>query len=205
MRHGQTDWNKANRLQGQLDVPLDEQGLEQATQVAERLKAISLDVICSSPLLRALTTAEAIAAFHPIVVLTDKRLMERHYGQLQGEHGEQWKQDPAYRQHAEGLEADQLGYRLPQGESYHDVESRVAAFHAELLNQQPKGARIVVVTHNWVKRAYCKLLLNWTPEQMLSERFGNTAVTTMRLSLEGKAQLEDLNCLRHLESSPHAG
>jgi probable phosphoglycerate mutase len=60
VRHGETDWNKAKKIMGQSDIPLNENGILQAQAVAEKIQALAIDVIVSSPLKRAWTTAEII-------------------------------------------------------------------------------------------------------------------------------------------------
>lgn len=62
IRHGSTAWNKEGRIQGHTDNPLDEEGLQQAEAIAERLSGEHWDYIYSSDLLRARQTAEVIAA-----------------------------------------------------------------------------------------------------------------------------------------------
>src|SRR5690349_17933268 len=85
VRHGESEWNRTGRYQGQEDAPLSELGLRQADALANRLKNESLDAIYTSPLQRALRTAEAIARFHPQVPFReDKALYEIHHGVWQG-------------------------------------------------------------------------------------------------------------------------
>ncbi|XP_074308761.1 phosphoglycerate mutase-like protein 4 isoform X2 [Silene latifolia] len=86
VRHGETDWNAIGKMQGQLDVELNEVGRQQAVAVAERLsKEANISAIYSSDLKRALETAEMIAAkCGGLEVITDKDLRERHLGDLQG-------------------------------------------------------------------------------------------------------------------------
>jgi len=61
IRHGQTDWNSEGRFQGRIDVPLNEVGSQEALALASRLRDVNVDLIVSSPLSRALKTAEALA------------------------------------------------------------------------------------------------------------------------------------------------
>jgi broad specificity phosphatase PhoE len=86
LRHGQTDWNKEQRIMGQTDIPLNETGFEQAHQAAQSLSKVPFTTIIASPLQRALKTAEIIAqaSGKPIIIIEE--LKEVHLGALQGKH-----------------------------------------------------------------------------------------------------------------------
>jgi len=86
MRHGETDWNRENRLQGQADCPLNETGLAQARRAGERIAAAGLrfDAVYSSPLIRALETARLAAGAAPSDIRRDERLQEMSYGPYEG-------------------------------------------------------------------------------------------------------------------------
>src|SRR2546421_645446 len=85
VRHGESEWNRISRYQGQADAPLSELGLRQAEALGQRLALEKIDAIYASPLQRALRTAEAIARFHPRVpVIQDTALYEIHHGDWQG-------------------------------------------------------------------------------------------------------------------------
>jgi len=84
LRHGETAWNVEQRIQGQLDVPLDTTGTWQAAQLAKALADENIAVIYSSDLLRARVTAEALAASTGAPMLTDKALRERGFGRFEG-------------------------------------------------------------------------------------------------------------------------
>jgi probable phosphoglycerate mutase len=86
IRHGETDWNVDRRLQGHTDIPLNQHGLAQAKQMAQSLKAIDLDfdVLYTSDLLRAASTAKAIENAFGVTAITHQALRERHLGALQG-------------------------------------------------------------------------------------------------------------------------
>ena len=80
VRHGETDWNQAGLLQGQTDIALNAQGLEQAREAAERLKDVPFEIAFCSPLIRAKRTAEIIIGDRKITLTTDERLRELNFG-----------------------------------------------------------------------------------------------------------------------------
>ncbi|MGU3367743.1 histidine phosphatase family protein [Bacillus mycoides] len=85
VRHGQTDWNFQEIIQGREDIPLNEVGKKQASQSAAALQAESWDIIISSPLIRAQETAKEIAgAIGLPSILLDERFMERNFGEASG-------------------------------------------------------------------------------------------------------------------------
>ena len=83
-RHGQTVWNAERRFQGQSDIPLDETGQEQAERAARLLAALRPDMIVSSDLSRAASTAAPLARLTGLEVTIDKDLRERHGGRWEG-------------------------------------------------------------------------------------------------------------------------
>jgi probable phosphoglycerate mutase len=84
IRHGETDWNAAKRLQGHLDIPLNAEGQRQALALGRALLGEDLDAIISSDLLRARQTAQQIAAPRGMTVQIDADLRERCYGAFEG-------------------------------------------------------------------------------------------------------------------------
>jgi glucosyl-3-phosphoglycerate phosphatase len=83
-RHGQTTWNAERRFQGQSDIPLDETGQAQAERAARLLAALRPDLIVSSDLSRAASTAAPLARLTGLEVMLDKDLRERHGGCWEG-------------------------------------------------------------------------------------------------------------------------
>jgi broad specificity phosphatase PhoE len=83
-RHGQTDWNKDGRVQGQIDIPLNDTGYQQAQELAERLVGLKLEIIISSDLQRAGMTGDIVARYNAIPIHYDPRLREAHFGNFQG-------------------------------------------------------------------------------------------------------------------------
>lgn len=88
LRHGQTDWNKSRKTQGQSDSMLDETGREQARLAGLALAGEPIARIVASPLTRVRHTAEAVAVHHDVPISFDDGLMECHLGDMQGQpHG----------------------------------------------------------------------------------------------------------------------
>ena len=84
MRHGRTDWNRLHKLQGRTDIPLNAEGKEMAERAAVEYRDIPLDVCWSSPLIRALETAEILLRGRNIPIFTDDRLREMSFGDYEG-------------------------------------------------------------------------------------------------------------------------
>ena len=84
IRHGETPWNAERRLQGHIDIPLNERGLQQATALGQALAGEPLAAVLSSDLQRARQTAQAVAELQHLPVRTDALLRERCYGAFEG-------------------------------------------------------------------------------------------------------------------------
>jgi broad specificity phosphatase PhoE len=83
-RHGETDWNKERRCQGHTNTPLNQNGLLQAMDLAERMMNVPLDIVVTSDLDRALTTGKTVADKKAVPLLIDARLREMSYGEAEG-------------------------------------------------------------------------------------------------------------------------
>ncbi len=147
IRHGETDLNRGPYFQGQIDVALNERGLEQARRLAQRLTGESIDVLVCSDLTRTRQTAAPSSAQLGLPPQPLAELREQHFGMFEGlsfpqvmeRHPEQWqswsRHDPEY--------------ALPGGESMRQFHARVvAAIHA--LAARHAGRNVVVVTHGGV-------------------------------------------------------
>lgn len=84
VRHGQTEWNVLRKMQGSADIPLNENGINQAKQTKQNLKNTKFDIIFCSPLIRAKQTAEIINEEKNLKIIYDERLRERNYGEFEG-------------------------------------------------------------------------------------------------------------------------
>lgn len=146
VRHGETDWNVAHRLQGHTDIGLNATGLEQAKQMANALKASNLefDVLYTSDLQRAKQTAKAIENIYQVTAIEYRALRERHLGALQGLHLDEapLKEPELWKIH---LSRD-LQHDLNGGESITEFSERIRN-GLEGLRQKHIGKTILLVSH----------------------------------------------------------
>jgi probable phosphoglycerate mutase len=155
-RHGQTAWNAERRLQGQLDIPLNDLGRTQSSRCAGILRDLlkrdghqfgQLDYV-SSPLGRARETMELIRRgldLEPAGYRTDPRLMEMSFGRWEGYTFEELKLREA--ESLAARELDRLGYVVPGGESYRQLAARVRQWYDTIERDT------VVAAHGGVCRA----------------------------------------------------
>jgi broad specificity phosphatase PhoE len=147
VRHGQTDWNLQGRYQGHADPPLNAVGLAEAARAAQELsrpEVVKLDAIFCSDLLRAVQTAEQIAAATGLTCFVDPRLREVNLGVWEGMLSTDIKQNfPA---EIEARRRDPVGYRPPGGETLGEVAGRIFQAVDEITAQYP-GGQVAVVSH----------------------------------------------------------
>ena len=86
MRHGETDYNKNKMIQGQCDIELNEYGRELARITAEGLKEVPLDVVYTSPLIRAKETAQIVIGDRKVLWIEEPRIQEICFGEYEGKH-----------------------------------------------------------------------------------------------------------------------
>jgi broad specificity phosphatase PhoE len=155
VRHGETDWNVAEVFRGRIDVPLNAAGIKQAELLGDYLCGVAVDAVYSSPLKRALKTAEAIARHHALEVNTAPGLIDFDYGEWQGlSHQE-------VRDRYQRLYTGWLGHpdqvKMPAGESLEDVRKRVLVVVDDVIKRHD-GA-VVLVSHRVVNKVLiCALL-----------------------------------------------
>lgn len=149
MRHGETDYNQEKRLQGHLDIPLNETGIAQANEALEYSKQLKLDEIYSSPLSRAKQTADIINSFHKVKITTDDRLKEICMGNLQGTLLSDLSEEDR------DLSFSHLEHF--GGESTAEFNFRVESFFKEIENS---SKNILIVAHGGVFRAIYRYINN---------------------------------------------
>jgi len=130
-RHGETEWNVAEIFRGRIDIELNETGMKQAELLAEYLSDLKIDAIYSSPLKRALNTAEIIASYHKIDVKIASGLIDFDYGKWQGLPHQEVK-DKYKELHAEWINSPDK-VKMPAGENLSDVRKRAIGVVAAVL------------------------------------------------------------------------
>ena len=156
VRHGQTEWNRVERFRGRADVPLNETGLAQAEATGKRVAsdASSLEgwrpvAVYSSPLSRAVKTAEAIARHFDFPVQIHQGLADIDYGQWQGLTPDEAKERWPAALHAWYNEPETA--HIPSGETLADLRVRGMAAVNELTARH-EGQTIVLVGHTVINR-----------------------------------------------------
>ena len=141
-RHGETAWNVENRVSGRTDIPLTERGLRQAQLLAENAVGRGIEVILSSPLLRARQTAQAVSDAIGVPVEIDGRLIELDFGTFEGGP----RSDPGFQ-----YTRAQFPTRYPGGESAFQLAHRVYSC-LEDVKRKYDGKTVLLVCHGGVCR-----------------------------------------------------
>ena len=177
VRHGETDWNQSRRIQGGgSDTLLNERGKQQSENLTLRLKPEKIQAIYSSPLQRALDTAQAISRYHQLEVEIESSLREIEVGELEGttvaETGKHLAQLLT-----EGSQGEALP-KMPGGESLTDVQQRGWSTITRLADKHPDGV-FVVVSHYVVILTIICSVLNLPLSQIGRFRLGAGSISTI--------------------------
>ena len=168
VRHGETDWNKERKIQGQVDIPLNEFGRHLARETAKGLRDVPFDVCFTSPLGRARETAQIILQGRDVPILEDKRILEMNFGVLEGKccSKEGWDVPDSFQMFFD----DPVHYQAPEeGEDFQAVRKRTGDFLNWLFAQeQYRDSTVLVTTHG----AAMAGLLNNLKKKPLAEYWG---------------------------------
>ena len=166
IRHGKTELNRANVLQGRSNYPLNEEGIRQAKEAADFLRGISFDYVFSSPLIRAVQTAEIVAPGHEITI--DDRLIEMDYGPYEGMDFQHFPPEVLT------FFRDFVHNPAPEGmEPLDAVVARAGAFLEEIRGLQ---GNILISTHAIAMKGILEYLTPESRGSYWSKYIGNCAV-----------------------------
>ncbi|MBF0359501.1 MAG: histidine phosphatase family protein [Oligoflexia bacterium] len=156
-RHGETDWNKIGRFQGRIDILLNENGRAQAAEVAPKLMDIKIQAIYSSPLKRALETAQIVAKYLEVPVFQREDLSEIDpglaSGLLQSEIKDKFGVNSLERWASDDESDDEFGF--PEGEKKNIFRQRAVAAIRSILNiaenisKNSSNKNVAIVTHGF--------------------------------------------------------
>jgi len=186
IRHGETPWNVDTRIQGQLDIGLNDMGKWQALRVGQALREEDISAIYSSDLARAFETAQAIAQSNALAaklnVTPHTDLRERHFGHLQGQ---TWAEiEAGWPEDAKLWRGRDPHWSPIGGESLTVVRERIArCVHA--LASQHVGEQIVLVAHGGVMDALYRLATNQPIQAPRTWHLGNAAINRLLWTPEG--------------------
>tara|TARA_B100000212_G_scaffold15078_1_gene10448 strand:+ start:6347 stop:6955 length:609 start_codon:yes stop_codon:yes gene_type:complete len=171
IRHGQSVWNAENRFTGWTDVELSQKGVGEAERAGDILSEIRFGVVHTSGLIRAQKTAEIIMSRNnvsgKIPVMKDKRLNERHYGDLQGLN----KAETAERHGAEQVHIWRRSFDVPPpgGESLKmNAERTIPYFEEEIVPDLKDGKNVLVSAHGNSLRSIVMHIESISPEEIVS-------------------------------------
>lgn len=185
-RHGQSLWNLENRFTGWVDVPLTEQGKDEARRAGEKLRGMHLDVAYTSALRRAQHTLDLILETMPldIPVIRDQALNERHYGDLSGLN----KDDMRKKFGEEQVHIWRRSYDVapPNGESLKDTCARTEPFFERaIMGDIRQGKNVLVAAHGNSNRSIVMTLEKMTPEEILALELGTGVPRVYELETDG--------------------
>ena len=174
VRHGETEWNAARKIQGQSDSPLTQKGIFQARQVAERVRNEGITHVITSDLGRTRATAQIIADVCGCDVIVEPRLRELHMGVLE-ERGldnlsaneESWR-----KQMVDGTPNG----RIPQGESMTELAERMRSALDSCLDL-PAGSKPLLVSHGIALGCLISTILGLPPYAERRLRLRNCSIS----------------------------
>lgn len=198
IRHGETTWNVDTRIQGQMDIPLNENGRWQAQQLAKALADEEIHAVYASDLSRAYETAQAVASSKHIAVQARPQLRERHFGDFQGHTWQdiqnQWPQ-----------EAEQWRVRHPDWTPQGGGESLVMLHHrieqlVDDIASPHAGQQVLWVTHGGVLDILYRMATGQDLQAARTWGLRNTAINRLLWTPQG-LQLVGWADEAHLEAA----
>lgn len=186
MRHGQTDWNVKGIMQGQKDTEINKTGMKQALEKSEIINEFDPDVIITSPLKRAVDTIQ-IATESKREFITDDRLKERFYGELEGltidEMNEKYP-------NLETFKKNDLPYLIdcPGGETYEEVYSRALEFLKETIKKY-HGKKVLIMSHGDPLDMFEAIINETTWREAVGSWHDNTRIINENLKIDEKGKI----------------
>jgi probable phosphoglycerate mutase len=201
VRHGETEWNRQTRFQGQIDIPLNDNGRQQAQIAGEFLKDVEIDFAVSSSMLRPKETAELILNHHPSINLDlQDGLREISHGLWEGKLETEIEQEfPGELQRWRLLPAQ---VQMPKGENLEQVWQRsVASWQGIIQDALTKQLKTgLVVAHDATNKTLLCHVLGLSADNFWNFRQGNGAVSVIDYpyGLDGLPVLQAMNITSHL-------
>ncbi|NRD77731.1 histidine phosphatase family protein [Bacillus sp. BRMEA1] len=196
-RHGETQWNKENRLQGWEDSNLTEKGMRDASALGERLLDTDFQAIYSSSSGRAVHTSKLVCLNRKIPIFLDDDLREMRFGEWEGRLQQEIEQnDPKEYDHFWNAPQN-YNHEPHNGESFDELKRRVGRALNKIMTETPDG-NVMIVTHGVAIRAILSLMIDIPMEKWWDPPFINGTSLTIIKSDRKTFQVELLGDISHV-------
>ena len=195
IRHGETEWNIMGRFQGHSDIPLSPEGRRQAELLGQNLAIDAVDKIYASDLIRAVETAQPLAARFGLVLERDAALRELNFGAWEGRYFSEINEETP--------DMMKMFYRDPESidipgiENFQEFRRRVAG-RVRAIAAENKGKRVVLISHGASIRILFADILSMPIRAIWHVSQFNTAVNRIRFEDDGFAAITLMNDVAHL-------
>lgn len=188
VRHGETDWNRAHRMQGWSDIPLNERGREQAAFAARALASVPLDVIYTSPLKRAEKTAEIIRGERKIPLFAEKGFIEINLGKWDGHTPDEM--DVLYPGQYDIWRSTPGDVHIDGGETFAKVQERAWKAFLSMVDKE-KGKHILLVSHMGCLSTILFKIAGYPLNDLWKHPIGNCALCRVDIETDGTMHIEE--------------
>ncbi len=194
IRHGETEWNRQNRLQGDSDIHLSPEGLQQAKSLADYVPFQHVDAIYSSDLTRAVTTAEILAERFNLTVNQMPELRETNFGDWEGRFISELAAE--FPKEFGRFFTDPERCHPPHGETFLESQARAMIGIRDIISKHD-NQNVAVVTHGSVIRLILGAALDMPIHKMWAIAQFNMALNVLRVD-DGDMTVELMNSTAHL-------
>ncbi|MEM7725703.1 MAG: histidine phosphatase family protein [Cyanobacteria bacterium P01_A01_bin.45] len=207
VRHGETEWNRQKKFQGEIDVSLNEDGKIQSQKIADFLKQVSINFAVSSSLQRSVETAQIVLQYHPhIQMRSQDSLQEINHGLWQGKTEREVEEEfpeiiELWRHHPQEVQ-------MPNGENLEDVWKRVTLVWQNLIengsssddNLEEKNLTGLIVAHGAINQVLICHILGLSLESFWNFRQSNGSISVIDypFGIKGLPVLQGMNITSHL-------
>lgn len=195
IRHGETEWNTQGRFQGCTDIDLSEEGIKQAELLKKRLNG-NFDYIYTSPLSRALKTANIIASDTDKEVITAPEIREINFGEWEGLTIHEISEK--YPEIFKAWRTDKVESYISGGDlSIRNAANRASKCILDIVSKH-KGKKIIIVAHGGIIKAGLIGIFEWDMTMYHKILLGNTCINTINFNDELMPSIVSLNDTNHI-------
>lgn len=191
-RHGRTDYNDKDIVQGHMDVELNSRGEQQAAKLAERIRGLNIDHLYSSPLSRALQTADEVSSRTGLEINTLEDLKEVDQGVYEDEKLELLMED------LEGYEGEKHQWRPENGESMEECHDRACKV-LKYFRYRHKGEKVAVIAHGGFNKTMLLAAIGHSSRNFNSINQGNCCLNEISWKENRGWVIKRVNDINHLE------